>query len=119
MNLFERYGEPCHIMNRITVKHPLGGYTTKWELGIDFIGAKVLESSTEARIAEAQGMKKIFTFVVDRSLPLKQNDVILVDKENKTYRVTSDAEDLTTPIGASVPNAQVTAERWDIPPEEM
>lgn len=116
-NLFERYGEPCVKMERVTIKDPLGGYKTEWIEGVDFVAAISPLNTSEAQIAEAQGMHRIFNVAVDRSLEFKQNDVFKRVSDGQTFRATSHSTDMQTPPGASVPNTQFTAEAWEIPPE--
>lgn len=116
-NLFSDYGTEFELMRRSVMHDPLGGYVTVWEPYIEFVGSMHILTSTEVRIAEAQGLKTIYLVAVDVSLPIFQSDVFRRKSDGMTFRATSNTRDNKTPSKASVPNAQFTAEEWAIPAE--
>lgn len=88
----------------------LGGIEWWTEDGDTFQAGISTMSSTEAKIAEQNGMKTIYTIVAPESVTLRQDDRVKRVKDGRLYRITSDSADMTTPAPASVRYAQVTAE---------
>ena len=75
----------------------------------------MLDTSTEAQIAEAAGTVKTYTVSVSRSVNLKYRDVIKRLSDGKTFRITSDSADRKTPVCTALDMAQATAEAWRLP----
>lgn len=104
----------CTFMNKAIQDDGYGGYTTTWTDGATFKAAIVLNSSLEARIAEAQGVKNVYTITTSKAITLKQNDVIKRNEDEKIFRITSDGTDNKTPNSAGLDMRNVSAEEWNL-----
>lgn len=115
MNLIESMMEPFVYLNRVKVDDPVGGYKDEYQEGIKFDAAVIKNTTTQAVIAEKNGISEIFTIVVNKTLSLEYHDVIKRLSDGAIFRVTSNAVDSTAPVASTVPIAKVTAERWVLP----
>lgn len=115
MNLLAQAFEPCIIMDKRTVSDGQGGYDLFWEDGAEIECAITLDTSTQARIAQHQGVSNLYTITTKKSVMLQYNDVLRRLKDGKTFRVTSDGADNKTPEGATLNMRQVSAEEWSVP----
>lgn len=114
MTLIDSFKERCQLMEKTRVPDGEGGWTTSWTTGVEFDAAIVLDSTMQARRAEAEGMTSVYTVTTDRSLPLDFHDVFRRLSDGKTFRVTSDSTDKRTPDVATFQFSQVTAEEWSL-----
>ena len=114
MSLFEEMMEDCVILDRESVSDGMGGFTYTYKNGAHFSAAIVKDTSTEARIAERQGLKELYTVTVYKGAMLRYYDVFRRISDGTTFRVTSNIVDSETPKRASFQIGQVTAERWDL-----
>ena len=103
---------PCVFMEKKQEPDGSGGYMTTWEDGKPLRAAIIRDTSTEARIAEAAGTVEMYTVTVSRSVHLKYHAVIKRLSDGKTFRITSDNAESTTPICTALDIAQSTAEAW-------
>lgn len=110
MSLLSESMEGCRYIDKTTAADGYGGTITVWKNGADFDAAITLDTSTEARIAEAEGAKNLFTITTNRSTNLLQGDIIQRKSDSKYFRVTSDGTDNKTPLSAGLNMRQVTAE---------
>lgn len=115
MSLLSEAMEDCILMDKHTTADGYGGYITTWTEGADFTAACVLNTSMEARVAEAQGVKALYTITTGRALNLQYHDVFKRVRDGKIFRVTSDGDDKYTPKSATLDMRQVSAEEWSIP----
>lgn len=115
MSLLDEYMENCIILDKRTVPDGYGGYSTQYVDGAPFSGAITLDTSTEARIAEKQGVTALYTVTTKKSLNLQYHDVFRRTSDGKIFRVTSDGDDKHTPASASLDMRQVSAEEWELP----
>ena len=106
----EDYYEDAQIIDYISKPDGYGG--VKWEQvpGAAIRAGFFVNSSNEAVIAGRLGNKAIFTIQTGINVELEQNDVVLRLSDNRMYRVTSNAVDMTTPKIASDHYREVTAE---------
>ena len=109
MSLIECMMVPCVVMIPKREPDGSGGFTTTWEPGREIMAAITMDTSTEARTAEAAGTVKAYTVTVRRDVQLKYHDVIKCS-DGETYRITSDRK--STPLCAALDMAQSTAEAW-------
>ena len=114
MSLIDEFKEHCQLMEKTRVPDGEGGWTTSWTTGAEFDAAIVMDTTMQARRAEAEGMTSVYTVTTDKSLPLDFHDVFRRESDGKTFRVTSDSSDKETPDVASFQFAQVTAEEWSL-----
>ena len=114
MTLIDAFKETCVLMEKTRVPDGEGGWTTSWAEGARFQAAIVMDTTLNARVAEAEGMMAVYTVTTDRSLPLDFHDVFKRVRDGKTFRVTSDSTDKETPEVASFQFHQVNAEEWKL-----
>lgn len=114
MSLLSEAMETCVILNKVTAPDGYGGYTTSWADGAEFVAAIVFDTSLEARRADAEGVKSLYTVTTSRALTLEYHDVFRRVRDGKVFRVTSDGDDKFTPGSASLDMRQVTAEEWTL-----
>ena len=112
MSLLTQAMEDVVLMEKRRIPDGEGGFTTKWEDGVQFKAAINFDSSMEARTAEKQGVTSLYTVTVPLNCGLEYHDVFRRLRDGKVFRVTSDGDDKITPPSASFQFAQVTAEEW-------
>ncbi len=115
MMLFENFYEQCQLIEKKRTPDGLGGFTTTWEPGPEFMAAVIKDSSLQARVAQKEGVTEVYTVTFSKGLDLEFHDVFRRAKDGLTYRVTSNVKDSETPDGAGFQFGQATAERWDLP----
>ena len=115
MSLLDGMMEKCRIMNHIREDDPYGGSEiSHWTEGASFDAVIIKDSSTEAVIAEKQGIKEIFTVVTKKGFKLDYHDVFKRLSDGETFRVTSKTKDSEAPDASTVRIAKVTAERCEL-----
>ena len=114
MSLLTEQMEDCTIIDRITISDGYGGYTSKWQDGAPIQCAIVFDSSMQARIAETQGVKALYTITTQKNINLQYHQVLRREHDGKIFRVTSDGDDKHTPASATLNMRQVTAEEWEL-----
>lgn len=112
MSLLDEAMESCIRLNKTTEDDGYGGERTVWTEGAHFEAAIVFDNSTEARIAQAQGVKNLYTVTTRKERLLEFHDVFKRLSDNKIFRVTSDGTDKKTPASAGLNMRQVNAEEW-------
>ena len=115
MSLIESMMEKCCILNHIRTDDEYGGYSETWSEGATFDATIIKNSTTEAQIAEKQGITELFTVVVKKGFSLSFHDVFKRVSDGEIFRVTSNTEDSEAPNASSVKIAKVTAEKWVLP----
>ena len=116
MSLLSDAMEECTMMNKVTIPDGYGGKIYMWsKSSYHFDAAITFDTSIEARRAEAEGVKSLYTVTTSRKEALEYHDVFLSERTGKIFRVTSDGDDKYTPKGAGLDMEQVTAEEWVIP----
>jgi hypothetical protein len=118
MSLLSDAMEGCTLIDQITQADGYGGFVRDWQDGAPIQCAIVLDTSTETRIAEAQGTKAIYTITTDKAINLQYHQVLRRERDGKVFRVTSDGDDNATPESATLNVRQVTAEEFDLPRNE-
>lgn len=117
MSLLSNAMEACTMIDKRSVSDGRGGTIKRWVDGASFSAAITLDSSTEAKIAEAQGVKSLYTVTTTKAVNLEFHEVFRREEDGKIFRVTSDGDDKKTPKGAGLNMRQVSAEEWKIPTE--
>lgn len=112
MSLIDCMMESCVFMEQKRTPDGSGGYNTEWAEGKPFRAVITLDTSTEARAAEAAGTVDMYTISVSRSVHLEYHAVIKRLSDGKTFRITSDNADKKTPVCTALDIAQSTAEAW-------
>ena len=112
MSLLSQAMEDVVMLEKMRVPDGEGGFTTRWEDGVQSKAAISFDSSMEARSAEKQGVTSLYTITVPMNCKLEYHDTLKRLRDGKVFRVTSDGDDKITPTSASFQFAQVTAEEW-------
>ena len=116
MSLLQNAMVDCVLMEKKREPDGAGGFVTEWYEGASFKAAISVNTTTEAQIAEAQGIKRIYSVITNKNATLDYQDVFKRLSDGATFRVTSDGHDVTTPSSSSMPNmSQVTAKREELP----
>ena len=118
MSLLNDAMETCTMLDKVTASDGRGGVVTTWQEGAEIKAAIVFDSSMEARRAEAQGVKALYTITTQKNVNLQYHDVLRREADGKIFRVTSDGDDKKTPQSATLNMRQVTAEEWQLPAGE-
>lgn len=114
MSLLDDFMNECVILDKSTKADNYGGYTTVWNEGATFNAAITFDTSMQARTAEKQGVKSLYTVTITRALMLEYHDVFKRVSDGKIFRVTSDGDDKFTPASAGLDMRQVTAEEYSL-----
>lgn len=115
LSLIESMMENFVFLNKVKVDDLVGGYKDDYQDGVTFKAVVIKNSTTEAQIAEKNGISEIFTIVTDKSMVLEFHDVLRRESDGEIFRVTSRAVDSQAPEASTVPIAKVSAERWVLP----
>lgn len=115
LSLIESMMEDFFFLNHVREDDPYGGYLDTWVEGATFQAAVIKNSTTQAQIAEKQGIEEIFTIVTKKTVMLDFHDVVKRKSDNAIFRVTSRAVDSSAPAESTVPIVKVSAERWVLP----
>lgn len=115
MSLLTDAFETCMMLHKTTTDDGYGGEATVWVDGATFKAAITFDSSMEARTAQSQGVRSLYTVTTKKEKVLEYHEVFRRERDGKLFRVTSDGDDLATPSGATLNMRQVTAEEWEIP----
>lgn len=110
MSLLSESMESCRIIDKTTKADGYGGTYTVWTPGAPINAAIVLDTSIEARRAEAEGVKSLYTIVTSKAVYLPFGEIIQRESDGKYFRITSDGSDKRTPASAGLDMRTVTAE---------
>lgn len=105
----------CVLLEKKREPDGAGGFITEWYEGAPFKAAVSANTTTEAQIAEAQGIKRIYSVITSKNTILDYQDVFKRLYDGATFRVTSDGHDVVTPNSAFLDMSQVTAKREELP----
>jgi hypothetical protein len=115
LSLLDEEMEKCLLIDKRSVPDGYGGKIVEWiDSEVDFDAAIVLDTSTEARIAEKQGVTNLYTITTKKAINLQYHDVFRRLSDGKIFRVTSDGDDKKTPKSANLNMRQVSAEEWEL-----
>lgn len=114
MSLLDIMKEACVMVDKTTVPDGLGGFTRQWVDGAKFQAVIKKDNSTEALLAEKQGVTEVYTVVVQKGTQLDYHDVFRRLSDGAVFRVTSNITDNEAPTASTVQIAKVTAERWEL-----
>lgn len=115
MSLLDELREYCTMIDKRTVTDPRGGLVQRWVDGARFEAAVTVDDSVQTHIAQAQGVKSVYTVVTQKGINLQYHDVFRRDSDGKVFRVTSDGDDNKTPPSSALNMRAVTAEEWTLP----
>ena len=112
MSLLSSAMDDCVFIDKTTESDGYGGYIPTYKQGAGFKAAVVFNTSLEARRAEKEGVKSLYTVTTSRALTLEYHDIFMRLRDGKIFRVTSDGDDSYTPSSATLDMRQVTAEEY-------
>ena len=112
--LVDNFKTKCVLLEKHRDPDGEGGFSTTWTDGPEFYAAIVHDQSLQARVAEKEGVKSLYTVTVDKNVELEYHDAFRRLDDGQVFRVTSNAKDKKTPNAASFSFWQVTAERWEL-----
>ena len=115
MSLLDEMKTACTMIDKRTIPDPAGGFSPEWVDGASFEATIIKNQSLEARIAEKDGLKSVYTVVVDKGIPLSFHDIFRREEDGQIFRVTSDIKDSEAPARSTVPIGKVTAEEYVLP----
>lgn len=115
MSLLSEAMTACTVIEKTSTISSYGGQITAWSDGTSFQAALVLDTSTEARLAEAHGVRDNYTVFTSRAFPLSQGMVFRRESDGATFRVTSNGADKKTPVGAGLDISVCKAQIWEVP----
>lgn len=116
MSLLDEAMNECVLMNKTTASDGYGGRVDAWaESDFTFSAAIVYNTSVQARVAEQQGIKNMYTVTTSKLVKLNFNEIFKRKSDGKLFRVTSDGEDNKTPYTATLDMRQYTAEEYVMP----
>lgn len=115
MSLLDDFATPCVLMEKKRQPDGAGGYLTLWYEGEEFINYQSLDTSLEARLAEQQGVKSLYSALVQADFPIEYGDAFRDKSTGTTYRVTSNPQEKIAPKSSSFALKYFTAERWELP----
>ena len=115
LSLLDSMMEKCIILNHVREDDPYGSVVETWTDGATFDATIIKNSTTEAMIAERQGVSEIFTVVVKKGITLEYHDAFRRVSDGQIFRVTSNVTDSAAPDASTVKIAKITAEKWVLP----
>lgn len=115
MSLLTDFAVPCVLMEKKRVPDGAGGYITTWTDGVGFENFQYLDTSMEARRAEQEGVKSLYSALVQRDFPLEFGDAFKDKNTGLTYRVTSNPDEKKAPQSSTFDLKYFTVERWSLP----
>lgn len=115
LSLLDSMMEECRFLNHIREDDDVGSSVDYWSDGSKFMAAIVKNSTTEAVIAEREGITEIFTVIVKKGITLDYHDVFKRLSDGQIFRVTGTTMDSEAPNASTVKIAKTTAEKWVLP----
>ena len=118
MSLVESAMEKSYIIDKTTAPDGYGGYKTTYKQGAEILVAYALDSSTQARIAQQEGINNRYSLYTKKNVNLKFPDIIQRASDDAYFRITSDGSDMKTPESASLNLRKAEAEMLKEIPNE-
>lgn len=112
--LYESMMVPCVLMEKTRVADGVGGWTTEWTEGAQFMAAILKNNTIQAKLAEKEGMDEVYTITVERGLPIGFHDAIKRISDGKVFQITSEAKDNESPTFSTINFGQFTAKAWSL-----
>lgn len=115
MSLIDSAMEDVVILDKRRTPDGEGGFDVEWVDGATIKAAITFNNTLNAKIAQAEGVTSVFNVTTHKNAQLEFHDVIRRVSDGKTFRITSDGTDRTTPDVASFQFSKVSAEEWSLP----
>lgn len=116
MSLYEDYWnyEKFHIIDKTTKPDGMGGVDTVYIEGAEVQVALQQDTAPEIKVANAVTERQSYTVVTPKSIIFRHGDIIKRDRDEKYFRITSDADDLVTPPSSAMNIRQCTAVEYEM-----
>ena len=106
--------EDCAMMTKTKrIPDGEGGFTLAWEDGETFKAAFDFQTSTQAKVAEKQGVTGLWNILVKKATHLEFHNVFKRLSDGQVFRVTS-KDDKATPKSAGLDLRLISAEEWTL-----
>lgn len=115
MSLLDSAMETFCFVEKTRTPDNEGGFDYIWSEGAEFQANARFDSSMEAKIAQTQGVKSLYTITTRKNIALEHLEVIKRISDGKLFRITSNGEDNKPPDSATLNMRQVSAEEFEIP----
>lgn len=112
MSLLTESFEAFIVINKTTVSDGRGGTRTTYTEGTEIMGAMPNDGSTPTKIAEAMGVKALYTLTVRKNVDLEFHTILKRKRDNKYFRLTTGTDDHQTPGSAGLNMRQYSAEEF-------
>lgn len=119
MSLLTEYMEDCHYVDKTTSPDGYGGIIQAYSEGAPFRAAIVYDTSLEARRADKEGVRNLYTITTSKSVVLMSGDIFSRDADGRIFKITSDGVDKMTPSSATLDMRVVTAEELKTLPGDI
>lgn len=107
--------EILNMIDKKSLPDGYGGFEMQYVEGAEFKGGITTDNSTQARIAEKEGVTALYTITVLPNIPLQYGDIIKRKNDNKYFKIVSNPDDMKTPRVSHMKFKQAQAEMWTMP----
>lgn len=114
MSLYDEFMVPCVWLEKVREPDGEGGFLTNWVEGAEFNAAIVFSTSIQARRADKEGVSSLYRVTTNKKVKLEYHDVFKRRNDGKIFRVTSDGDDVASPVFSEIDTTIVTAEEWKL-----
>lgn len=114
MSLIDEFMEDFILIDKVTSDDGYGGIEENWSEGATIKAALVIDSSTQAKIAQKEGVLDVYTITTRKNVNLGLHQVLKRMSDGQLFRVTSSGNDKKTPKSSNIDMRQVSAERWSL-----
>lgn len=115
-SLLELAAEPFVYIDKSHVRDEEGNVVVTWiETDVRFNASVRLDNSIQAKRAQAEGVKDLYTIITRKDTVLGAFDVVKRIETGEYYRITTNGRDNKTPASAGLNMRAVSAERWELP----
>ena len=118
MSLVNSAMEKSYMVDKTTTPDGYGGYKATYKESAEIMVAYALDDSTEARIAQQEGINNRYSLFTKKNVSLKFPDIVKRASDGKYFRITSDGADMKTPESAGLNLRKVEAEMLKELPNE-
>lgn len=115
MKLLEDFMHNCVVLQESRIPDGAGGCKTTWTEGVEIKVCLSLDASMEARKAEKEGVKSVYSALVNKDVDIKYGDYFKDKAAGITYRVTSNPSEKQAPKSSTFNFKFFTAERKAAP----
>lgn len=115
MKLYERMMQQCCVMDKTTVSDGEGGFYTEWRQGAAFPAAITMDTTLEAERAKKEGVTSVYKVTTYSNVQLEYNTYIKRLNDGAIFRITTNAQDVTSPAFSGLNMAVVRAEERGLP----